>query len=98
MDLLIGPIYKSAAKMAARFANENNVTVINPLSQDADVAANSKNVLLFESSVATQARQAATYAYNNFSPKQPLFCLKKHRQILHLRGITESSLLSWAEK
>ncbi|MCC9137743.1 ABC transporter substrate-binding protein [Pontibacter silvestris] len=68
MDLIIGPVYKSTAKVAARFATENNVTVINPLSQDAQMAS-SENVFLFESSVATQARQAAAYAYQNFSPK-----------------------------
>ncbi|WP_241739202.1 ABC transporter substrate-binding protein [Pontibacter beigongshangensis] len=69
MDLVIGPVYKSTAKVALRFAAENNVTVINPLSQDTDVAGNSHQVLLFESSVATQAQQAATYAYHTFSPK-----------------------------
>lgn len=69
MDLLIGPVYKSAAPMAARFATQNNIPVLNPLTQDLEVVQNSQQVFLFESSVATQARQAATYAYNNFSPK-----------------------------
>jgi len=68
MDLVIGPIYKSTAKVAARFAAQNNINVINPLSQDAEMASND-HVLLFTSSVATQAKQAATYAYQNFSPK-----------------------------
>ncbi len=69
MDLLIGPVYKSAAPLAAKFATQNNIPVLNPLTQDLDVVQNSPQVFLFESSVATQARQAATYAYNNFSPK-----------------------------
>jgi ABC-type branched-subunit amino acid transport system substrate-binding protein/predicted negative regulator of RcsB-dependent stress response len=69
MDLVIGPVYKSSAKIAARFAAENNVNLINPLSQDMDVAGDNPNVFLFESSLATQAQQAATYAYNTFSPK-----------------------------
>ncbi|MFT2008766.1 ABC transporter substrate-binding protein [Pontibacter sp. 13R65] len=69
MDLVIGPIYKSTAKVAMRFAAENNVTVINPLSQDTEVAGKSPQVLLFESAAATQAQQAATYAYQNFNPK-----------------------------
>lgn len=69
MDLIIGPVYKSTAKVAARFARETNIPVVNPLSQDLELVENTWNVYLFESSVATQARQAATYAYNTFMPK-----------------------------
>jgi len=69
MDLVIGPVYKSSARVANRFARETGIPVINPLSQDLDLAGQNSNVYLFESSVATQARQAATYAYNSFSPK-----------------------------
>ncbi|MCX2739097.1 ABC transporter substrate-binding protein [Pontibacter anaerobius] len=69
MDLIIGPVYKSTARVAARYAAQHNINVINPLSQDLEMAAGNANVFLFESSVATQARQAATYAYQNFSPK-----------------------------
>ncbi|NDK55522.1 ABC transporter substrate-binding protein [Pontibacter sp. BT213] len=69
MDLVIGPVYKSAARIANRFARTTGIPVINPLSQDLDVAGQNSNVYLFESSIATQARQAATYAYNSFSPK-----------------------------
>jgi ABC-type branched-subunit amino acid transport system substrate-binding protein len=68
MDLVIGPVYRSSAKLAAKFAAENNVPVINPLSQDLDMA-RGNNVFLFESSVATQARQAATFAFKQFTPK-----------------------------
>ncbi len=69
MDLVIGPVYKSAAPLANRFARATGTPVINPLSQDIDVAEPNSNVYLFESSVETQARQAAAYAYNTFSPK-----------------------------
>ncbi|MBW7467872.1 ABC transporter substrate-binding protein [Pontibacter aydingkolensis] len=69
MDLLVGPLYKSTAKVAARFAAQNNINVVNPLSQDLEMVRGNTNAFLFESSVATQARQAATYAYQNFSPK-----------------------------
>ena len=69
MDLVIGPVYKSSAKIAGRFAAENNVNVINPLSQDLEIAGENQNLFLFESSIATQAQQAATYAYNTFPVK-----------------------------
>ncbi|WP_114781610.1 ABC transporter substrate-binding protein [Botryobacter ruber] len=79
MDLVIGPVYKSTARLASRFAAENNVTVINPLSQDLEVTGNSNNVLLFESSVATQAQQAATFAYQNFSPKTAIIIVENKK-------------------
>ncbi len=69
MSLIIGPIYKAAARVAARYATQHNINIVNPLSQDLDMALGNGNVFLFESSVATQARQAATYAYEHFSPK-----------------------------
>lgn len=69
MSLIVGPIYKSTARVAARFAEQNNINIINPLSQDLEMAEGNENVFLFASSVATQARQAATYAFENFTPK-----------------------------
>ncbi|MHC2992963.1 hypothetical protein OB13_15765 [Pontibacter sp. HJ8] len=79
MDLVVGPVYKSAAKIAARFAAENSVNVINPLSQDLDVATNNPNLFLFESSIATQAQQAATYAYNTFTPKTAIILYEREK-------------------
>ncbi|TPE46439.1 hypothetical protein FJM65_02120 [Pontibacter mangrovi] len=72
MDLIIGPVYKSAARVAARYAAKNNINIVNPLSQDLEMAAGNDNVFLFESSAATQARQAATYAFQNFAPKSAI--------------------------
>jgi ABC-type branched-subunit amino acid transport system substrate-binding protein len=79
MSLIIGPIYKSTAKVAARFAAQNNINVINPLTQDLDMARGNGNVLLFESSVETQARQAATYAYQNFSPQTAVIVYEQEK-------------------
>ncbi|WP_439883409.1 ABC transporter substrate-binding protein [Pontibacter sp. MBLB2868] len=80
MDLVIGPIYKSTAKVAARFAAQNNINVINPLSQDIDMVQGNSNAFLFESSVATQARQAANYAYQNFSPKTAIILFENTKE------------------
>lgn len=80
MDLLVGPIYKSTAKVAARYAAQNNINVINPLSQDVEMAKGNSNVFLFESSVATQARQAAAYAYQNFSPKSAIILYENAKE------------------
>ncbi|NEM99002.1 ABC transporter substrate-binding protein [Pontibacter burrus] len=80
MDLVIGPVYKSSARVASRFARETGIPVINPLSQDLDLAEEGSNVYLFESSVATQARQAATYAYNTFSPKTAVILFENTKE------------------
>ncbi|CAN5907042.1 hypothetical protein BH24BAC1_BH24BAC1_26800 [soil metagenome] len=69
MDLIIGPLYKSTSRVVARYAVERQIMTINPLSQDLELTSGNPFLLLFESSIATQARQAATFAYNTFSPK-----------------------------
>lgn len=79
MDLVVGPVYRSSAKIASRFATQNNVNVVNPLSLDLEVAGDNPNVFLFESSIATQARQAATYAFNTFEPKTALVVFEDSR-------------------
>jgi ABC-type branched-subunit amino acid transport system substrate-binding protein/predicted negative regulator of RcsB-dependent stress response len=79
MDLVVGPVYRSSAKIASRFAAQNNVNVVNPLSLDLEVAGDNPNVFLFESSIATQARQAATYAYNTFEPKTAIIVFEDSR-------------------
>ena len=79
MDLIIGPLYKSTAKVAARYAAQNNINVINPLSQDPEMVRGNTNTFLFEASIATQARQAAAYAYQNFSPKVATILFEESR-------------------
>jgi len=80
MDLVVGPVYKSTAKVAARLAEKNNLPIINPLSQDLELVEGYQNVYLFESSIATQARQAATYAYQNFTPKSAIILYEGEKE------------------
>lgn len=79
MDLIIGPLFKSTSRVVARYAAERQIMTINPLSQDLDLTSDNPFLLLFESSIATQARQAATYAYNNFSPKSAVIIYQNTR-------------------
>ncbi|MFC7668453.1 hypothetical protein ACFQT0_14535 [Hymenobacter humi] len=37
MDLLIGPVYKSGARLLARYARDHQIVCVNPLSQDGDL-------------------------------------------------------------
>ena len=64
MDLIIGPVYKSGSKILARYAQQKQITCVNPLSQDGDLVLDNQWHYLFEASTATQARQAAQFAYS----------------------------------
>ncbi|MBX0290182.1 ABC transporter substrate-binding protein [Hymenobacter sp. HSC-4F20] len=64
MDLIIGPVYKSGSKILARYAQQKQIVVVNPLSQDGDLVLDNPWHYLFEPSTATQARQAAQFAYS----------------------------------
>ncbi|GAC1377997.1 MAG: hypothetical protein NVS3B25_23490 [Hymenobacter sp.] len=71
MDLLIGPVYKSGAKLLGRYAREHQIVCINPLSQDADLVAENPWHYLFGPSSATQGRVAAQFAANAFGAGRP---------------------------
>ncbi|WP_460612225.1 ABC transporter substrate-binding protein [Hymenobacter seoulensis] len=63
MDMIIGPVYKSGSKILARFAQQKQIVTVNPLSQDGDLVLDNPWHYLFEPSTATQARQAAQFAF-----------------------------------
>jgi len=69
MDLIIGPVYKSATKIISRFAQQNQIIAINPLSDDAALIKNNPYLYLFNASILTQARKSAAFAYENFPQK-----------------------------
>jgi ABC-type branched-subunit amino acid transport system substrate-binding protein len=69
MDLIIGPVYKSASKIISRFANQNQIIAINPLSEDISLVKNNPYLYLFRASITTQARKSAHFAFDNFPVK-----------------------------
>ncbi|MGV3639529.1 MAG: ABC transporter substrate-binding protein [Adhaeribacter sp.] len=69
MDLIIGPVYKSAGKIISRFAQQHRIVAINPLSEDAALVKNNPYQYLFRASLLTQALKAANYAYDTFPLK-----------------------------
>ncbi|HEX8506187.1 MAG TPA: ABC transporter substrate-binding protein, partial [Hymenobacter sp.] len=71
MDLLIGPVYKSGARLLARYAREHQIVCVNPLSQDADLVLDNPWHYLFGPSAATQGRIAAQFALNAFGGGRP---------------------------
>jgi ABC-type branched-subunit amino acid transport system substrate-binding protein len=61
-DLLIGPLYPRTSDLAASFATENEVVLVNPLSTDGTLLAKSTLAYLAHPSVDFQMKQAAQVA------------------------------------
>ncbi|MVN75349.1 ABC transporter substrate-binding protein [Hymenobacter sp. HMF4947] len=75
MDLLVGPVYKSGAKLLARYAREHQIICVNPLSQDADLLTDNPYHYLYAPSAATQGRLAAQFAASAFGLGRPAVLL-----------------------
>ncbi|MGI4833456.1 MAG: tetratricopeptide repeat protein [Janthinobacterium lividum] len=75
LDMLIGPVYKSGAKLLARYAREHQVVCVNPLSQDLDLVADNPYHYLYAASAATQGRAAAQFAATAFGTGRPAVLL-----------------------
>ncbi len=75
MDMLIGPIYKSGAKLLARYARDHQIICINPLSQDGSLVQNNPYHYLYAPSATTQGRVAAQFAATSFGTGRPAVLL-----------------------
>lgn len=71
MDMIIGPVYKTGAKILARFAQQHQIVAVNPLSQDGSLVQDNAWYYLYEPSTATQGRLAAEYAFRTFNNGRP---------------------------
>ncbi len=75
MDLLIGPVYKSGARLLARYAFEHQIACVNPLSQDGSLVLDNPWHYLYSPSSATQGRTAAQFAAGTFGSGRPALVL-----------------------
>ena len=75
MDLLVGPVYKSGAKLLGRYALEHQIACVNPLSQDGDLVLNNPWHYLYSPSSATQGRTVAQFAASTFGNVRPALVL-----------------------
>jgi ABC-type branched-subunit amino acid transport system substrate-binding protein len=75
MDMLIGPVYKSGARLLARYAREHQIICINPLSEDGDLVMDNPWHYLYGPSSATQGRLAAQFALSTFGTSRPAVLL-----------------------
>ncbi|MEJ7659090.1 MAG: ABC transporter substrate-binding protein [Hymenobacter sp.] len=75
MDMLIGPVYKSGARLLAQYAHEHQIVCVNPLSQDGDLVLDNPYHYLYSPSAATQGRVAAQFAATAFGIGRPAVLL-----------------------
>ena len=75
MDMLIGPVYKSGARLLAQYARAHQIVCINPLSQDGDLVMDNPYHYLYSPSAATQGRVAAQFAATAFGIGRPAVLL-----------------------
>ena len=75
MDMLIGPVYKSGARLLAQYAREHQIVCVNPLSQDDDLVLDNPYHYLYSPSAATQGRVAAQFAATAFGTGRPAVLL-----------------------
>ena len=66
MDMIIGPVYKAGSKLVARYARQQQIITVNPLSQDRDLVRDNAWHYLYEPSTATQGQVAARFALGAF--------------------------------
>lgn len=72
-DVVIGPLYPEPSEIINSFSNENEVTVINPVSSNSSLIGNNQYSYLFKPSYSTQGRMAAGYASKTFIKNKKAF-------------------------
>ncbi len=68
-DLMVGPLYGNTIRAAVAFANGQRIGQINPITNNGQVLLGNPMAYLFQPSVESQARYAASYALQTFPLK-----------------------------
>lgn len=69
MDLILGPLYPGPVKLVSDFAFENQINMINPLSNNSDIIGNNPYSFLFMPSTETMAKEAADFMASTLTNK-----------------------------
>ena len=80
IDLIIGPLYGKPIEIIKRFCLENKVLMINPLSNNSLIIQDNNYSLLFQPSLETIAKKAASYASSKFENKNAIIFYENNYQ------------------
>jgi hypothetical protein len=71
MDMIIGPIYPSHNALVNEFAYNNQICIVNPLSNNAKLMENNPFVFLYQATLEDEALNLANYASTHFVNPSP---------------------------
>ena len=80
IDLIIGPLYGKPIEIIKQFCLENKVLMINPLSNNSLIIQDNNYSLLFQPSLETIAKKAASYASSKFENKNAIIFYENNYQ------------------
>ena len=80
IDLIIGPLYGKPIEIIKQFFLENKVLMINPLSNNSLIIQDNNYSLLFQPSLETIAKKAASYASSKFENKNAIIFYENNYQ------------------
>ena len=80
IDLIIGPLYGKPIEIIKQFCLENKVLMINPLSNNSLIIKDNNYSLLFQPSLETIAKKAASYASSKFENKNAIIFYENNYQ------------------
>ena len=80
IDLIIGPLYCKPIEIIKQFCLENKVLMINPLSNNSLIIQDNNYSLLFQPSLETIAKKAASYASSKFENKNAIIFYENNYQ------------------
>ena len=80
IDLIIGPLYGKPIEIIKQFCLENKVLMINPLSNNSLIIQDNNYSLLFQPSLETIAKKAASYASSKFENKNTIIFYENNYQ------------------
>lgn len=80
IDLIIGPLYGKPIEIVKQFCLENKVLMINPLSNNSLIIQDNNYSLLFQPSLETIAKKAASYASSKFENKNAIIFYENNYQ------------------
>jgi ABC-type branched-subunit amino acid transport system substrate-binding protein len=71
MDMIIGPIYPGHNALVNEFAYNNQICIVNPLSNNSKLMENNPFVFLYQSTLEDEALNLSDYAFSHFTNPSP---------------------------
>ncbi|MEA3505111.1 MAG: LysM peptidoglycan-binding domain-containing protein, partial [Bacteroidota bacterium] len=78
VDIIIGPIYGEPFKVVAKYASDNGIPIVNPLSKRKEIVEENSNVYKVSSSIKPELKAIAKYVNNNYPDSTNIFIIRNN--------------------